>query len=123
MEETAKERKHSVNLVGLPKKDKERERKRKRRRRKKRREKTRKKREIAAKKLERHSERKARRRDGSSGLKGVNPAASVESVKEESALPTRVARRTILVGEVAKGIGLGRMAGGQGEEGTRGGKG
>ena len=123
MEETAKERKHSVNLVGLPKKVKERERQRKRRRRKKRREKTRKKREKAAKKRERHSERKAWRRDGSPGLKGVQPAESVVSVEEESALPTRVARRTILVGEVARGIGLGRMAGGQGEEGTRVGKG
>ena len=42
VEETARERKHRVNLVGLPKEDTERERKR-RRRRKKKKEKTKKK--------------------------------------------------------------------------------
>ena len=53
----------------------------------------------------------------------MQPAESVESVEEESALPTRVARRIVLVGEKVRGKDLGKKAGGQGEEGTRVGKG
>ena len=43
----------------------------------------------------------------------------MDGVKEESAVPIRVARSTILVGEVAQTLGLGRMVGEQGEEGMR----
>ena len=40
-------------------------------------------------------------------------------MKEESAVPIRVARSTILVGEVPLTLGLGRMIGEQGEERMR----